>query len=410
MKKKGIIFIVFLCLIACFVFTACLREDASIEVVSGIQISDDCKNLVWNKSAICDKYIVFNNGEEIGRVEDNKISLELFDEGTNNITIRAVDGNKMSSESESYIYVDKGSEGVVYTLNNTGDAYQAQFSADNTADSVAIQSIFDNKPVRSVRCDSANSFVIPDMVEEIESLYIDGDKETFVMRLPKNLKSCVFDSMSKCKGYSISSENESFAVSDGVIYTKDMKTLLDYPAYKPEKTFVFPDDTKYIGDKTFEAYYLENIDFNNALTWSANPEDVTLLSLPEVQDLTLSDAMVLPENFFVINQNLTLTKGLALPKIMVFVGQKNVIFESGRKEINTLLFSLGSKEETMDIYLPLSIEKIIYPEGADWEGVFGTFKGTMTVNIYCEAETKPEGWCENWQADCDPFWGYKIDP
>lgn len=60
--------------------------------------------------------------------------------------------------------------------------------------------------------------------------------------------------------FDVSEDNPYFSTRDGVLYTKDFKTLLSYPRSKPDKEFIVPPEVETIADEVFcRNLLLENI-------------------------------------------------------------------------------------------------------------------------------------------------------
>ncbi len=74
-----------------------------------------------------------------------------------------------------------------------------------------------------------------------------------VIKIGKNVENIgvwAFENNQSLKAFEVSEENKNFCCVDGVLYTKDMKTLLFYPAAKGE-SFVIPDSVKTLRTKCF---------------------------------------------------------------------------------------------------------------------------------------------------------------
>jgi hypothetical protein len=53
------------------------------------------------------------------------------------------------------------------------------------------------------------------------------------------------------KEISVAEDNESYVAQGGILFTKDMKTLVSYPSAKPGETYIIPDGVTSIGDSAF---------------------------------------------------------------------------------------------------------------------------------------------------------------
>lgn len=89
----------------------------------------------------------------------------------------------------------------------------------------------------------------------------DTDIETFYIgKDVKELRGESFTNLRALKKFVVDKENESFTAVDGVLYTKDMKTLLCCPqAYEGGKTFVVPSTVEVISRSAFSDCDFEKI-------------------------------------------------------------------------------------------------------------------------------------------------------
>ena len=73
--------------------------------------------------------------------------------------------------------------------------------------------------------------------------------------LPENLESLGEVAFEKCtflKNITVAEGNKNFAVKDGVLYSKDLKTLILYPCAMEGENFDIPDGVKNIGKYAFD--------------------------------------------------------------------------------------------------------------------------------------------------------------
>lgn len=95
---------------------------------------------------------------------------------------------------------------------------------------------------------------IPDGTRDIyDCAFMDCDKIGTVV-LPESVRwagSAAFGNNSKLKAIEVSKDNPYLKSVDGVLYTKDGRVLLAYPAGKQDQTYRIPDGVVYIGDGAF---------------------------------------------------------------------------------------------------------------------------------------------------------------
>ena len=86
----------------------------------------------------------------------------------------------------------------------------------------------------------------------IETVYIGKDVA--------ELRGETFRNLRALKKFEVSKENKNFCAVDGILYTKDMKTLLCYPtAYEGEESFRVPEGVEVIGRSAFSDCKLKEI-------------------------------------------------------------------------------------------------------------------------------------------------------
>ena len=101
-----------------------------------------------------------------------------------------------------------------------------------------------------------------------------------------NLSTGAFAS-ANIKRFLVSENNKYFAVKDGVLYSKDMTTLISYPSYNDACTYKLPEGVKTISNYAFyNSWQLNSIALNKTLEkigdYSfASVSDIKVLELPE---------------------------------------------------------------------------------------------------------------------------------
>lgn len=103
-------------------------------------------------------------------------------------------------------------------------------------------------------CDDLTSIVIGDNVENIGKGAFKLCSTLTDIKLGNAVKSIgedAFDGCEKLTGFTVDGANPNFSAEDGVLLSKDKKSLILYPAGKTGETYTIPDSVKTIGEKAF---------------------------------------------------------------------------------------------------------------------------------------------------------------
>ena len=105
--------------------------------------------------------------------------------------------------------------------------------------------------------------IIEEGITQINSRRFLGSSALESVSLPKtitNLGEYAFENCQSLKEILVDDENENFKSTDGVLYTKNMQTLLIYPANRENTDFSIPETVRSFGDYAFDySQNLENI-------------------------------------------------------------------------------------------------------------------------------------------------------
>ncbi|HBX24775.1 MAG TPA: hypothetical protein DEF61_00510 [Firmicutes bacterium] len=104
---------------------------------------------------------------------------------------------------------------------------------------------------------------IPDSVNQIDDQAFFGLPFSS-FELPKSLsKFTYYQDMPNLKEWIISDDNEYFLVDDGVLYSKDFSTLVNFPVAKDASSFIVNPNTTIIGPYAFKGTNISSFSFQN---------------------------------------------------------------------------------------------------------------------------------------------------
>ena len=101
--------------------------------------------------------------------------------------------------------------------------------------------------------------VIPETKDgaTVTEVYLENENDVKTIKIPATVKKITIINCPNITSYEVAEDNPYLCSVDGVIYDKDMKTVLCYPPSKEEKEFIVPDTVETIGDWAFA--YAKNL-------------------------------------------------------------------------------------------------------------------------------------------------------
>lgn len=160
----------------------------------------------------------------------------------------------------------------------------------------------------------------------------------------------------------VDENNENYCASDGVLFSKDMKKLICYPAKKEGKSYTIPDGVEQLGIASIAETVLEEINVPDTVneigrhTFSFNENlnkiDISGTSVEKVDVMTFANCTSLTE--------VILPESLKLIDLAAFIGCENITeieLPEGLEEVGQSAF-LGTA--MMSVRIPASVTTIGY--------------------------------------------------
>ncbi len=291
-------------------------------------------------------------------------------------------------------------------------------------------------------CESIETVYIPDSVTYIGSSAFAWCKNIKSVTIGSGLAEMIGDVFALCpeiESFAVSSDNEYFVSVDGKLYSKDGKVLVAYAIGNDETSFTVPQGVEEIGACAFAGR--ENLisivisDSVKAIGYEAfialeNLEQVTVGSgveeiLGEMFAMCekLVNISVSPDNqyYSTIDGNLYTKDGKTLvlyaigkeaEKFTVPVGVESIsgyaFFAS--EHLKEIVISDGVIKIEYGAFVNCgNLLKVVIPASVEVVELLA-FDGCDNLTIYCEAETRPDGWIELWSAsEISVIWNYKSE-
>ena len=144
------------------------------------------------------------------------------------------------------------------------------------------------KTVKGIsNCPNLTGLILPDSLQKISSFAFSGCTSLTSIRIPAKVKQMDGSSFADCKikAFEVAEKNPYFTVVDGVIYSKDLSTLVAFPSAYPHKHFTVPASTKVIGFGAFMDSRIKSIQLPDGIVriegWAFQSSKIRSLEIPD---------------------------------------------------------------------------------------------------------------------------------
>ncbi len=222
--------------------------------------------------------------------------------------------------------------------------------------------------------------VIPNTVTEIKSKAFSYCTSLAKVTIPSTVTvigSNAFSNCSSLESIDVDENNTEYKTTDGILYSKDGKKLIQYAIGKKNTTFLIPNGVTSIGSSAFAGCAsLESI---------AIPNGVVSIESSAFSDCSSLESVAIPNGVILIG-NYAFSDCSSL---------ESIVIPNSTTSIGACAF-MGCASLTK-VTIPNSVTSIGYH----------AFNSCASLTIYCEAESRLDGWYNNWNSSDRPVvWGH----
>ena len=311
-----------------------------------------------------------------------------------------------------------------------------------------------------LNCESLTGVVIPDSVTSIDYSVFRGCTaltSVIIGNSVATIGSGVFSSCTVLANIMVSEKNEYYCSVDGNLYTKDLKTLVQYATGKKDTSFTIPQGVETIDDSAFrgcpaltsveigdsvitisdrafaDCESLTNVVIGNSVTTIGDGVfkgcSLTSIELPDSVITIgytafygcpyLTSIEVNENNMHYCSVDGNLYKKDLKTLVRYAMGKKDTSFEVPQGVESISSYAFYGCEALTSVKLPNSVEciyssaffqcyaltNIVIPNSVTYiRG--GAFRGCSNLTIYTEAESQPSGWDSTWNSNRPVVWGH----
>lgn len=376
-KKTAIIILAFIVSITATTFSVEALRKAVIDLITNEPETD---MVIGNSSKqnTASEYIEneITSSAHQNETDEDTSSINSKDNQSNSNTANSKPSDKLSGNT-SYIdstienndttnlgSISKESGVYKYSISN-GEAIIIDFIQGNSSE-ITIPSYLDGYPVTKIQDEAflaslLTSITIPDTVKSIGNYAFYGSNSLKKIYIPKSVTKIgdfAFASCNLLNSINVDDENSKYHSIDGVLYSKDKKTLLCCPSWKKQTLFTIPNNVVEIYDSAFcGCRLIKNITIPDTVTTIGNKAFYKCYGLTTIS--MGKNVKTIGDSAFA---GCTSLKNINLPDSIINIGAhafeesgvKNIVLPTGITKINNHTFSKCK-----------SLEKIIIPQSVE---------------------------------------------
>lgn len=144
-------------------------------------------------------------------------------------------------------------------------------------------------------CPNLTGLTLPEGLEEIVDNAFCGCEAITEIRIPASVRMLTGFAFAGCNlaAYEVDEANPYFTVIDGVIYSKDLKTLVAFPSAYPSREYTVLETTQIIGERAFSFSHVENVELPKGL----NSIGYGAFSCSDIRKIEIPDSVIKIEDY-----------------------------------------------------------------------------------------------------------------
>lgn len=300
-------------------------------------------------------------------------------EGTNGMLAYLFGGGKYYSDNSKYVPTTLKEVIILEGCTLIG---QYAFSSCSSIESITIPSTVTTiKQCVFSSCTNLKNITMLANVTKFDQKLFSNCTSLTTITIPSSVTSIELDTFKNClslESIIVDENNTTFTTIDGSLYTKDETKLIKYALGKKDSDFTIPSTVTSIESLAFSSTpYLKNLII---------PSSVTTIVEKAFENCTSIESV-------------TISSGLTTIEMCAFwqcTNLKSINIPSSVKTIGNWVFCRCT-----------SLETIIIPSSVEFIGEYAFYQCDK-ITIYCECESQPNEWNENWNISDRPvYWGVK---
>ena len=249
-------------------------------------------------------------------------------------------------------------------------------------------------------CEALRTIDLPQELTQIGTEAFASCQSLAAISLPSNLEHLgrlAFAECASVTSYTIAPSNPHYTSIDGVLFTKDQRTLLFYPGGAKETSYTVPQSVEVIGSSALaRTTHLRTITLPQGLK---KVSDRAFMGCNELRSLTIPEGATHLEDYAL--GGCYALERVALPSTIAIIGHNVLCYCPELKELSITLSHPPTVSPTMFDQTPINRATLRVPTGSEgnyratagWSA-FGTIKGDLTSgshNDTVQVFTNPNG-------------------